>query len=234
MLTDSIPTLRNADFYATVTQVANWISSCKSLRHLELRRFVDDSALLAQALTDEGPHLTTLSITGYSMAGSRGFHEALASQQTLQNLYLRGEGSDNPEENNALVEVIGQLNDLRELELKDISDGFFPDHVMTMMPFLPHLERLWISGDYFDDGIWNAFMCLPKLQSLAIHALSEFTAQGILGFVTQLGPSNRGLNLSILNATVEGNLTEEEQAVIRDTIKHNLDGTFDFGLAQGK
>lgn len=233
VLTDSIPASRDAEFYSIVTRVADWINSCRRLRHLELRRFVDDSGLLSQALTDEGPHLTTLSLTGYTMANSRVFHEALASQSTLQNLYLRGEGSDNPDDNIALVQTIGQLNELRELELKDISDGFFPDHVMTMTPFLPHLERLWISGDYFDDGIWNAFSCLPNLQSLAIHALSEFTAQGILGFITQLGPKNKGFTLSILNATVEANLTEEEQAVIRDTLRHNLDGSFDFGLAQG-
>lgn len=233
VLTDSIPASRDDEFYSTLTRVAGWISSCESLRRLELRRFVDDSALLSLALTDEGPHLTTLSITGYTMATSRPFHEALASQQMLQNLYLRGEGTDNPDDNATLVQSISQLNDLRELELKDISDGFFPDHVMTMTPFLPQLERLWISGDYFDDGIWNAFLCLPKLQSLAIHALSEFTTQGILSFITQLGAGNKGFALSILNATVEGNLTEEEQSVIRDTLRHNLDGSFDFGLAQG-
>lgn len=233
VLTDSMPAARTTEFYSIVTRVADWISSCKALRRLELRRFVDDSALLSQALTDEGPHLTTLSVSGYRMAGSRAFHEALASQQKLQNLYLRGEGSDNPDENIALVQSIGQLNDLRELELKDVSDGFFPDHVMSMTPFLPNLERLWISGDYFDDGIWNAFLCLPKLQSLAIHALSEFTVQGILNFITQLRPGNKGFVLSILNATTEGNLAEEEQAVINDTLRHNLDGSFDFGLAHG-
>ena len=167
------------------------------------------------------------------MATSRAFHEALASQQTLQNLYLRGEGSDDIEDNAALVQSISQLHDLRELELKDISEGFFPDHVMMMTPFLPNLERLWVSGDYFDDGIWNAFLCLPKLQSLAIHALSEFTFQGILSFITQLVPSNKGLALSILNATIDGNLTDDEQSVIRDTLRHNVEGTFDFSLAQG-
>lgn len=233
VLTDSISTLRDAKFYSTVTQVADWIRSCNSLRRLELRRFFDDPALLSLALTDEGPHLTTLSVTGYSMATSGAFHEALSSQQNLQNLYLRGEGSDNPNDNAILVQSISQLNDLRELELKDISEGFFPDHVMTMIPFLPNLERLWISGDYFDDGIWNVFLCLPKLQSLAIHALSEFTSQGILSFITQLRPSNKGFALSVLNATTEGSLTEEEQSVIRDTLKNNLDGSFDFGLAQG-
>lgn len=233
VLTDSIPTSRNEEFYSIVSQVAGWISSCKSLRRLELRRFVDDPKLLSQALTDEGPHLTTLSVSNYTLSGSREFYEALPSQQSLQNLYLRGEGSDNPDENSAFVQAVGQLKNLRELELKDISDGFFPDHVMTMTLLLPRLERLWISGDYFDDAIWNAFLCLPQLKSLAIYALSEFTAERIIEFISRLGPSNKGFNLSILNSTVNGNLSEEEQTVIREMLKNNLNGSFDFTLVYG-
>lgn len=232
VLTDSIPTPRDEEFYSIVTNVAHWISSCNGLRRLELRRFVDDPALLSQALTDQGPHLTTLSVSNYSMTGSREFHEALASQKKLQNLYLRGEGSDNPDDNSALVHGIGQLTGLRELELKDISDGFFPDHVMTLTPFLPRLERLWITGDYFDDAIWDAF-CLPQLKSLAIHALSEFTVEGILDFITRLGPGNKGFNLSILNATVPGKLSDEEQRVVREMLQYSLNGSLDFVLAYG-
>ncbi|PYH87914.1 hypothetical protein BO71DRAFT_339995 [Aspergillus ellipticus CBS 707.79] len=231
VLTDSVPAVRDESFFATITQVAEWICTCKSLRRLELRQFVDDAVLLSQILADEGLRLTTLSLAGYGMAGSREFHEALACQRTLQNLYLRGEGGDLPIDNELLVQAIAQLNDLRELELKDISDGFTPDHVMALTPYLPHLERLWISGDFFDDGALTAFLCLPKLQSLAIHAFSKFTADGILGFVAQLGPGNRGFNLTILNA-VDSTLTEEAQTVIRDTLKVSLDGSFDYGLAQ--
>lgn len=234
MLTDSIPTPPDEEYYSIVKNVAQWITSCNSLRRLELRRFtVDDAMLLSQALTDQGPHLTTLSATGYSMASGRAFHDALASQQTLQNLYLRGEGGDNPNDNSALVQGIGQLTDLRELELRGISDGFFPDHVMTLTPFLPRLERLWISGDYFDDAIWTAFSCLPQLKSLAIYALSEFTTEGILDFISRLGPGNKGFNLSILNATMEGRLSDEEQTVVRDMLRYNLNGSLDFALAYG-
>lgn len=233
VLTDSIPTSRNEEFYSIVSKVAQWISSCKSLRRLELRRFVDDPKLLSQALTDQGPDLTTLSLANYTLFGSRDFYDALPSQQSLQNLYLRGEGSENPDENSAFVQAIGQLKNLRELELKDISDGFFPDHVMTLTVLLPRLERLWISGDYFDDAIWDAFLCLPQLKGLAIHALSEFTTERIIDFISRLGPGNKGFNLSILNATMNGNLSEEEQTLIRDMLKNSLNGSFDFALAYG-
>ncbi|PYI10405.1 hypothetical protein BO78DRAFT_458515 [Aspergillus sclerotiicarbonarius CBS 121057] len=231
VLTDSIPAARDETFYAVIRRVAEWICSCRSLRRLELRRFVDDAFLLSQVLADEGLHLTTLSLAGYAMADSCAFHEALACQQTLQNLYLRGEASEFMQGNELLVQAISQLNNLRELELKDISDCFTTDHVISMTPYLPHLERLWISGDFFDDGALNTFLCLPKLQSLAIHAFSRFTADGILAFISQLGAGNRGFNLTILNA-VDSSLTEEAQNVIRETLKVSLDGSFDYGLAQ--
>ncbi|GLA00221.1 hypothetical protein AnigIFM60653_008280 [Aspergillus niger] len=231
VLTDSIPATRDENFYAVVTRVAEWICSCKALQRLELRRFVDDSYLLSQVLPHEGLRLTTLSLAGYAMADSRLFHEALACQQTLENLYLRGEGSEFPPGNEILADVISRLSNLRELELKDISDGFTTDHVAYIAHMLPHLERLWISGEFFDDTTLTAFLDLPSLQSLSIHAFSNFTADGILSFISQLGPKNRGFNLAILNA-VDSTLTEEAQNVIRDTLKVSLDGTFDYGLAQ--
>ncbi|KAH1977713.1 hypothetical protein KXW18_003127 [Aspergillus fumigatus] len=230
VLTDSIPAPRNEDFYSTVSRVADWIGTCKALQHLELRRFVDDTYLLARILVAEDFKLLSLSLTGYTMVGSRHFHRALGSQDSLLRLSLRGEGSEIPEDNELLVQACCQLHNLHELELKDISDYFTPDHLMSLTPHLPHLEKLWIGGDLFNDDVWNAFLCLPKLRSLAIHALSEFTAQGILDFIAQLGPGNTGMSLMILNSITS--LTEEAQSLIRDILKHNLDGTFDFGLAQ--
>ncbi|GFF54489.1 hypothetical protein IFM61606_06656 [Aspergillus udagawae] len=230
VLTDSTPAARNEDFYSTINRVSDWIGGCKALRHLELRRFVDDAFLLARVLVAQDIKLLSLSLTGYTMAGSRDFHRSLASQDSLQRLSLRGEGSEIPEDNELLVQAICQLHNLHELELKDISDYFTPDHLMSFAPYLPDLEKLWIGGDLFNDDVWGAFLCLPKLRSLAIHALSEFTAQGILDFISQLGPGNTGMSLSVLNSITS--LTEEAQSLIRDVLRHNVDGTFDFSLAQ--
>ncbi|RAL11604.1 uncharacterized protein BO97DRAFT_369990 [Aspergillus homomorphus CBS 101889] len=230
-LTDSVPAARDERFYAIVSQVAEWISSCKSLRQLDFRRFVDDPFLLSQILSNEGVRLTSLSLSGYTMTGSRAFHEALACQRTLRSLYLSGEGAFPSQDNDILVHALNQMGDLRELYLKDISDGFSQDHVMTMTASLPHLERLWISGDFFDDTVFQAFTHLSKLQSLMIPAFSKFTADGILDFISQLGPGNRGFSLSVLNA-VDSALAEEAQILISETIKASLDGSFDYGVIQ--
>lgn len=233
-LTDSQSAARDDSFYTIVGAIAQWICTCTSLRRLELRRFVNDTVLLSQVLIDERIRLNTLSVAGYMMSGARHFHQALACQPSLEYLYLKGEGSEIPEDNEILVQALCQLNQLRELELKDISDWFTPDHVMVLTPSLPRLERLWISGEAFDDDIWNLFLCLPNLQSLVINALSEFTTAGILDFISQLGPGNRGLNLAILNAMTSSEITEESQAIIRDALRETLNGTFDFVLARGK
>lgn len=233
-LIDSTPALRDEKFYTVVKDVAEWIRSCKNLRQLELRRFLDDPLLLSQALTDDRLRLTKLSVEGYMMETSRAFHEALASQTSLQSLYLQGESSEFPDDQATLIQALGQLSNLRELELKDISENFTPDHVVTLTPYLPQLERLWIGGHDFDDDVWNAFLGLSKLHVLIIHALSNFTTEGILDFIAQLGPGNRGLHLSILNALSDAKVTEEAQVVISDTLAQTLGGTFDFGLARGK
>ncbi|PTU19329.1 hypothetical protein P175DRAFT_0298284 [Aspergillus ochraceoroseus IBT 24754] len=231
-LTDSMPTTWNDQFYTTIGQVADWIRSCKKLKRLDLRKFVDDAELLTQVLANNEIHLTSLSFAGYMLANSRGFFDAVCTHQSLEVLYLQGEGSETPEDNEKLVQALIGLQDLRELELKDVSDWFTMDHVMTLTPFLPRLERLWISGEAFDDSVWSAFLCLQNLQSLAIYALSNFTAEGVLDFITQLGPGNRGLSLSILNAASDIYFPEEAQNLIREILATKLDGSFDFGLVQ--
>lgn len=233
-LTDSKSLALDDEYDSMVTRVGEWIHGCKSLRQLNLRKFVNDAILLSHALREDGPRLTTLRLAGYNATRARSFHEALALQGSLQELSLSGECIEYPEDIEILVQAITQLNDLRVLELLEVSDGFTPDHIIALMPFLPRLERLAIGGDHFDDGIWNTFLCLPKLKYLFINALSDFTVQGILCFIAQLGPDNRGFNLSIMNSTNEAKLTDEEQELIRNTIENSLGGAFDFGLAQGK
>lgn len=233
-LTDSESLPRDDTFSPMVEQISEWIHGCRSLRQLELRKFVDDTFLLSHALAEDGPRLTTLGLASFRVAGANSFHGALATQGSLRKLRLSGECLEEPEDIEGMVQALAQLKDLQVLELLEVSDGFTPDHIVALMPFLPRLEQLAIGGDHFDDSIWNAFLCLPKLKNLSINALSDFTAQGILDFIAQLGPENSGFNLSIMNSTNDSNLTDEEQSLIRDTLENSLGGAFDFGLAQGK
>ncbi|KAB8227581.1 uncharacterized protein BDW43DRAFT_293748 [Aspergillus alliaceus] len=232
VLTDSVGTPPDERFYEVLGRVAEWIRSCKALRHLELRRFMDDALLLSKVLPDENIHLSSLSLTDYGIYAAHAFHEALSHQPTLQGLYLKGEGSEIPEFNELLVQAIVPLKNLRELELKGVSDGFTAEHLMTLTPFLPHLERLWVGGDWLCDDALEAFFCLSRLKSLVIHAFAQFTVQGLLNLIAQAGPGNRGLSLSILSSAYNTDINEENEKLIREVLKSKLDGSFDFALAQ--
>lgn len=236
ILTDSKPFPKDEAYTALSRQFGEWIYSCKSLRLLNLRVFVDDIFfLLSHALREDGPRLTTLDFSCLStVAGIDSFYEALATQGTLQNFRVTGDCFEEPEYIGGMVQALVHLKNLRALDLYGVSDGFTPDHIMALMPFLPRLEHLAVGGDHFDDTIWKAFLCLPKFKSLTINALSDFTAQGILDFIAQLGPGNTGFNLSIMSSTNDANLTDEEQKLINDTLENSLGGVFEFCLAQGK
>ncbi|KAL2815726.1 hypothetical protein BJX63DRAFT_389477 [Aspergillus granulosus] len=231
-LSDSARTAWTEEFYETVNKVADWMRSCKKLKRLELRKFMDDTHLLTKVLIEHDIRLSTLSLAGYKLANSGAFLGALPLQQSLEYLYLRGEGSEDTGDNEKLVQAVSDLTNLRELELKDVSDWFTMDHVMALTPFLPKLERLWISGEAFNDSVWDAFACLSKLKSLVIYAMSNFTADGVIEFIARLGPENRGFNLSILNAISGLNFPDETQGMIREILADSLQGSFDFGLAQ--
>ncbi|KAL4979899.1 hypothetical protein BDW66DRAFT_126323 [Aspergillus desertorum] len=231
-LTDSVPAAWDEPFYATLGEVADWIGACAKLKRLEVRRFMHDSRLLSKALMNDSIHLTSLSFAGFKLHDGFNFLYNLQAHRSLQHLYLRGEGSPDPAQNNLLVESVGALHELRELELKDVSDFFTMEQAGELTMSLPNLERLWISGEAFNDSIWPAFSCLSQLKSLAIYALSNFTADGVVGFISQLGRGNHGLSLSILNATSAVNFPDEVQGMIREILAGSLDGSFDFGLAQ--
>ncbi|RDW90759.1 uncharacterized protein DSM5745_02534 [Aspergillus mulundensis] len=231
-LTDSAPAAWDEQFDTTLGEVADWIGTCPKLKHLEVRRFMNDSRLLTKALMHDEIRLTGLSFAGFKLAEGFNFLYDLKGHTSLQYLYLRGEGSPDPSHNNLLVESIATLNELRELELKDVSDCFTMEQAGELTMSLLNLERLWISGEAYNDSIWPAFSCLSKLKSLAVYALSNFTADGVVDFISQLGPGNQGFSLSILNATSAFSFPDEVQAMIREILAGSLDGSFDFGLAQ--
>lgn len=229
VLTDSIPTLRDNAFYAVVERLALWMRSCKALRRLELRRFVDDPALLAQVLDHGHTQLDTLSLAGYHMGSEQVqlFHKSLSHQKSLKCLYLSGMGIAHSAANKLLCEAVCEL-DLRELELKDISDFFTPRNVGDVLRSQFGLERLWISGERFPDGYIKALELMRNLKSLVIQAPCDFTGDEILDFIDRLirDGGHEGFSLSILNSVET--ITDWEESMIRDLIRGQLDGSFDF------
>jgi len=72
---------------------------------------------------------------------------------------------------------------------------------------------------------------MKYLKNLTLYALTKFSAQDIVDFVSLLdAQTQRGFNLSLMAGDMDYDLSDEEQTFIRDLLKEKLDGRFDFVL----
>jgi hypothetical protein len=69
---------------------------------------------------------------------------------------------------------------------------------------------------------------LPNLRSLSFHAVTSFTYDGIMNYISTLHLTNAGLQLSIMCADVNSELSPREISNIRDALAAKVDGRFDF------
>jgi len=114
-----------------------------------------------------------------------------------------------------------------------VSDYFRDEHICRLARSLPELEGFWTSGFGITDAIWKDVSGVRKLRRLEFAAMTNFTVDGILEFISMLGHGNKGLVLAVMNADVDSNLTDDEQAIIRETLATTLDGRWDFALMRG-
>ena len=213
--------------------IVAWLRQCKKLRSVTFRDLQGGQDLMTSILLEDSIHLTSLELKGYIMADSHEFHQALANQPTLQELLLHGETDEAGDGVATLVESLSQLANLTELRLQDISDYFTDEVISRLARSLPKLEGWWTSGWGVTDAVWRDIASLKSLRRLDLAATSRFTSNGILDFIFGLGPGNKGLVLAIMMADVDCNLSDEEQAMIRETIANQVDGRFEFQLQRG-
>jgi hypothetical protein len=216
-------------------EVVHWLSSCTKLRDLTIKHFHDGPAILSQVLTSPSVKLTKLSIEGYSVRqpSSQLFHTALSEQKTLKCLWLTGNGDDTvPDDLQIMVEGLSNIPHLKELVLKEVSNEFQEEHISHLALHLPELEEFWTSGDVVSGDVLLALANLRNLKKLDLYALTKFTSDEIIDFLSKLDvETQRGFNLSLMAADpISGSLSDTEQELIRDFIQSNLDGRFDFLL----
>lgn len=216
------------------TEVVDWLSSCGKLRDLTLKRLIDGPALLAQVLCSPNVNLSRLSLEGYIVrhTSAQLFHNALSEQKSLESVWLKGFGEDTtPDDLQMMVEGLCELTNLRELVLKDVSDEFMEEHIVSLALSLPLLEDFWTSGGEVGSEILLPLANLNNLKNLTLYAMTRFTSDAIVDFLSRLDPEKqRGFNLSLMAADPAYDLTEMEQEMIREYIRASLDGRFDFVL----
>ncbi|KAL8922635.1 MAG: hypothetical protein Q9172_003509 [Xanthocarpia lactea] len=214
-------------------EIVAWLTSCKKLRSVTFRSLRGGQDFMTPMLLENDIRLTSLELRSYAMADARDFHQALANQVGLQELQLQGDSDEAGDGVATLVESLSQLVNLTDLRLQDISDYFTDEVIGRLARSLPKLEGWYTSGWGVTDAIWSDMAMLKSLRRLDMAATSRFTANGILDFILSLGPGNKGLILAIMMADVDCDLTEIEQATIKETISTQVDGRFEFQLQRG-
>ena len=217
-------------------EIIAWLCECKGLKSISMDKMFNAPGLLTPVLLENNIKLTRLELEGYQMWDSRDFHQALSHQTSLQSLWLKGESNEvgqNGPDVDILVESLSKLENLTDLRLRDISDAFLDKHLCQLAKSLPRLETWWTSGWGITDAIWTDMASLRVLRRLELSAVTRFTANGIVDFISSLGPGNHGFVLSIMMGDPDYDLTEWEQHLIRESIAEELNGRFDFTLIRG-
>jgi hypothetical protein len=186
-------------------------------------------------LCENSIHLRKLELENYTMLESREFHQALALQPSLQVVKLQGDSEGVYRDDiDALVDSLTKLTKLRDLELREVSDYFHNEQVIELARHLVNLEELVIGGFCITDQVWPELSRLRSLRSLCFTASTSFTAEGILGFISKLGPGNSGLVLSVMNEETSSDLSEDSLISIRQALFKQVEGKFEFVLNRGE
>ena len=210
-------------------EVISWLRECTQLHSITFQELLSGPAILTPILLENNINLVRLEVRGYVPSRAKTFHQALAHHHSLRSVSLWGDAEDC--DIDTLVEALCQLRHLTDLHLSNLSDFFRDEHICKLARSLPNLEELFTSGWGITDAIWSELATLRFLRRLDINAWSMFTLEGILKYISDLGPGNGGLSLAIMMADPDSALSEEEQAFLREELASRAEGRFEYTLA---
>lgn len=214
-----------------------WLRECHNLRQLIFTKFLSAAAIMTHVLPDNNIRLEQLKLDSYVVKDHKAFHQALTHQTSLNSLFLQGncEGIF-ADDRTIFIDSLGYLKELRDVKLvfrSDDVDLLSDEQVISLAENLENLEEFYVSGYGVTDRALEKVSELKHLRAMNFFAVTSFTSDGLLEFVSRLGPGNQGLSLVIDNADPESALTEEEQDLIRDAIQAKVGGRFEYQLLRG-
>jgi hypothetical protein len=107
----------------TFLEIIAWLTSCKQLKSIILKNFVNGPQILTSVCLEHAIKLDSLTLEGYMLAGNQDFHRALAHQTSLTSLELRGDAEEFFRDDiDTLLNCLCQLSNLKYLNILDISD----------------------------------------------------------------------------------------------------------------
>ncbi|MCJ1423974.1 hypothetical protein MMC29_001861 [Sticta canariensis] len=224
--TEQYTSLEKSHIDAFLEMVA-WLKECKKLRILALKKFFT-SPVIAPFFLDETIHLTSLEYEVYGNRDITEIHQALANQTSLQRLWFKVCANNDVHVVDGLVESSSKLVNLTDLRLTATSSALLDRHIVQLARSLTKLAVWSTCGGRLTDAIWGEVSTLRSLRVLDIYASTSFTTNGIVGFIEKLGPGNKGLALSVVQAERRSDLLGTEQELIQETIAKKAQGSFEF------
>lgn len=131
-----------------------------------------------------------------------------------------------------LVDSLKQLKELRVLKLS-LPEILRDEHLIIIIDNLAHLEDLDVSGLELNDVVLRSLAKLSNLRNVTLSGISKFTVDGLLDFVSQLGPSNHGIRVTIDMADPDTLLAEESLAVVRECLMEKTGGNLEYMALRG-
>jgi hypothetical protein len=215
-------------------ELLTWVGECINLKEVTLDEFGEAGpALLTPVLLHAAIQLEEISLdnksTSYAAKDNREFHQALSHQKSLHTLCLRGDGDDAMRDDlDAMVDSMNQLTNLRKLDLRGVADFFGDAEIIRLLSPLTKLEEVCVGGWSITDAVLPTVAALPKLRAMNFVAITEFTRDGLLSFVSSLGAGNDGMHLAIDNADFEHSIEEEELGLVREALAKTRGGRLDY------
>ena len=239
----AVESLKLTDPYKTVDldktqhdvflEVISWLTESRNLRSLVLNGFISGAALATPVLLEENIRLESLEVYNYSQRDQKAFHQALVHQPGIQRLMLESEPIEFRDDLDVLIHSLCQLKQLRTLKLIGVSAMFSDSHIGALSEQLEFVEDLYVGGLQLTDSCLEHVVHWRNLRSIAFSGITTFTMEGLLNFVSKLGPGNQGLVLAIDNADPDQGLSEQEQQFVRAQLIEQVDGRLEYTFLRG-
>ncbi|KAA8573155.1 hypothetical protein EYC84_003668 [Monilinia fructicola] len=244
---ESLKSLRLQSLNAEAIRNLNILKSCTALETLDLEDsqhtvdleatendvIVSAPSILKQVCLRNNIRLRRLVVTGPALVSDTEFHRAISHQTDLEVLELRG-GSDEVfrvrDDIDNLLTSICQLTKLKELTIMESFEYFSSNEIKRLAKSLPLLEKFHFSGYGIGDEILPYLSNLHNLRDVSMTAISSFTLDGLLAYVSTLQDTNQGLVFSVMSQNPDQDLAPLEQQLIREGMIAKVDGKFDFAL----
>lgn len=212
-----------------------WLRKCKDLRSISLSNLYSGAALITPVLLEHDMQVEHLDIDSYVLKDHQTFHQALVHQQAnLVELSLSGDTDGMFRDDlDILVDSLKQLKAMRRLSLI-LTEVLRDEHVIAMVQGLTQLETLYVSGIELNDDILPSISGLPNLRDVTLSGISKFTVTGLFDFISQLGPGNHGIRITVDMADPDSLLTGENQTVLKDHLMEQVGGNLDYVAWRGK